>query len=253
MVTESDAHSRGDDGKAVLREFDDLYNHIDIKFVLYLDPEYYDDIKSNPAEFEKRFHLINVWRTSNMTCFNTSMAITNYKCVGDMMEEYYGVRLAKYAERKANEMARLEADAVEADAKARFLQGVLDGTIELRRATDEEIVSCLTAHDLPPLNDPKQPAAVDSYEYLLRIRIDRVKASAIEDAKRHQAEARAALARLRMMTPGQMWLRELEAFLVAWDEMRMTREKKLEQKVSVSGKAVKKGARGAKVTVKRVS
>jgi len=250
MVTDTDAHARGDDGKPVLREFDDLYNHIDIKFVLYLDPEYYDDVKSNPAEFEKRFHLTNVWRTSNMVCFNKNMAITNYKCVGDMMEEYYGVRLAKYEERKANEMARLERDAVEADAKARFLQGVLDGTIELRRATDEAIVACLKTHSLPPLSDPAQPDVVDSYEYLLRIRIDRVKAAAIEDAKRLVMEARAALLRLRMMSTTQMWLRDLEAFLVAWDDMRTTREKKLEQKVSVAGKAVKK-VRGGKIVVKK--
>ncbi len=250
MVTETDAHARGDDGKPVLRDFDDLYNHIDIKFVLYLDPEYYDDARGATAEFEKRFHLTNVWRTSNMTCFNKDMNITNYKCVGDMMEEYYGVRLAKYEERKANEMARLQRDAVEADAKARFLQGVLDGTIELRRATDEAIVECLKGQDLPPLSDETRPESVDAYEYLLRIRIDRVKAAAIEEAKRHVMEARAALLRLRMMSTTQMWLRDLEAFLVAWDTMHTTREKKLLQKVPI-GKA--KMVKGQKVVVKRVT
>jgi DNA topoisomerase-2 len=248
MVTETDAHSR-EDGKPVLREFDDLYNHIDIKFILYLDTDYYDDAKSNTAEFEKRFHLINVWRTSNMTCFNKDMAITNYKCVGDIMEEYYGVRLAKYEERKANEMGRLERDATEADAKARFLQAVLDGTMELRRATDEEIVQRMKAHSLPPLSDEANPESVDSYEYLLRIRIDRVKAAAIEEAKKHVVEAKMALARLKMLTASDMWIRDLEAFLVAWDSMRTSREKKL-QTLSVDGKAVKKMK--SKIVVKKI-
>jgi hypothetical protein len=34
-------------------------------------------------------------------------------------------------------------------------------------------------HSLPPLTNPAEPDSVDSYEYLLRMRMDRVKASAV--------------------------------------------------------------------------
>jgi DNA topoisomerase II len=248
MVMETDAHAKVDD-KPVLKDFDDLYNHVDVNFVLYLDPDYYEDAKANPVEFEKRFHLTSTWRNSNMVCFNNDTNITNYKCVGDMMEEYYQVRLQKYTERKAHEIARLEREAQLADAKARFLQGVLDGTIDLRRATDEQIVALMKANSLPPLSDEEHPDAVDAYEYLLRIRIDRVKASAIEEAKKAVMDAKAALAKLRVTPPAHLWLRDIDAFMAAWDDMRATREKKLERGVTV--KTTKKTTGGPRIKVKK--
>jgi DNA topoisomerase-2 len=128
-------HSKTDDGKPVLKNFEDLYTHIDVKFNLELDGDYYDDIRANPVEFEKRFKLTSSWRTTNMVAFDSKSKIVKYGCVGDILEAYYGPRLTAYEARRAAEIERLRHDAVEADAKARFLQAVLDGTIDMRRAT----------------------------------------------------------------------------------------------------------------------
>jgi DNA topoisomerase-2 len=170
--------------KPVLKHYEDLYNHIDIRFDLYLEPDYYDDAKDNVYEFEKRFKLSSTWRTSNMVAFTTDYKIKKYECVGNMIEEYYIERLKKYEQRRMKEIELLKHEAIEADAKARFLKGVLEDTIDLRRKSDEEIVSIMKKHNLPPLTNILQPECVDSYEYLLRLRIYRVKASAIEDAEK---------------------------------------------------------------------
>ena len=74
------------DGKPALVNYDDLYNHVDVRFDLYLDPYYYEEVKRNPNEFEKRFRLTTTWRTSNMVCFNTESKIVRYGCVGEMLE-----------------------------------------------------------------------------------------------------------------------------------------------------------------------
>jgi len=201
-----------------------LYNHVDVRFDLYLDPYYYEEAKMNVGEFEKRFRLTTTWRTSNMVCFDTNSKIVRYGCVGDMMEDYYGPRLSKYEERRQKEIARLRAEAVEADAKARFLRAVLEGSIELRRATDESIVEMMKSHALPPLSGSLNVEDVESYEYLLKLRIDRVKAAAIEDAEEMVARAKAAVAELEATTAAALWLGELGEFEAAWDRMRTERE-----------------------------
>jgi DNA topoisomerase-2 len=207
----------------VLKNFEDLYNHVDVRFDLELDAEYYDDAKENPQEFEKRFKLTNTWRTTNMVAFDVASKIVKYGCVGDMLEAYYGPRLAAYEERRASEMARLKAEAVEADAKARFLKAVLEGSIDLRRATDEAIVSLMKMHELPALSGP-DVESVDSYEYLLRLRMDRVKAAAVAEQEKAVAVARAAVAVLEATTAAAMWLRDLDDFVAGWQAMKKSRE-----------------------------
>jgi hypothetical protein len=140
--------------------------------------------------------------------------------VGDILEAYYEPRLAAYEARRAAEIQRLKAEAVEADAKARFLQAVLDGTIDMRRASDEDIVAAMIAHDLPALSHDKVETNVDAYDYLLRLRMDRVKAAAIEDHQKAVITAQAALAALEATSAAAMWLSDLTDFEAAWKKMR---------------------------------
>jgi DNA topoisomerase-2 len=223
-----------DSKKPVLKNYEDLYNHVDIRFDLYLEPDYYDDIKENPQEFEKRFKLTATWRTSNMVAFTTKMKINKYECVGNIIEEFYIERLIKYEERRNKEIASLKRDAQEADAKARFLKGVLNDTIDLRRKTDDEIVSIMKKYDLPPMTNMLEPDSVDSYEYLLRLRIDRVKASAIEDAEKAVMKAYEMLKILENTTSSAIWLRELDEFVSSWEKM------KVERLALLTGEKVKK-------------
>ena len=211
-----------EDGKPVLLNYDDLYNHVDVRFDLYLDSDYFDEIRANPAEFEKRFRLTTTWRTSNMVCFDPQMKIVRFGCVGDMLESFYGPRIAKYEERRQMEISRLSSEAAEADAKARFIRAVIAGSIDLRRKSDEEIVAVLKEHSLPALGGDAD--SIESYEYLLRLRMDRVKASAIADAEALVARARAAVEELQATTASALWLKDLDDFEVAWLKMRAERE-----------------------------
>jgi hypothetical protein len=134
-------------------------------------------------------------------------------------------------------MKRLQAEAVDYDAKARFIKAVLEGTIELRRATDEMIVALMKKHNLPPTKDADD---IESYEYLLRLRMDRVKASAVADAEEAVRRARAAIAELENTTAGVMWLRDLAEFDAAWTKMRSDREYALQNGGTAGPKKNKK-------------
>jgi DNA topoisomerase II len=218
-VPKSLARAYTDDGKPVLKGFDDLYTDEEVKFVLYFDEDTYEDMKAHPDEFQTRFQLTNTWRTTNMVAFNAEMKITKFSTAGQILEAFYTPRLNAYEERRQQEMKRLEAEAVEADAKARFIRAVLEGSIELRRATDEQIVAAMKIHSLPALSAPANPEKVEGYEYLLRLRMDRVKAAAVEEAEAAVVVARATAEQLRGTTAGQLWLKDLEDFEAAWEKM----------------------------------
>jgi len=224
--TDSDA-AKSEDGKPVLKTFDDLYNHIEVRFDLYLDPDYYDDARANPYEFEKRFKLTSTVRTSNMVCFDMNSNIVKYNCVGNMMEAFYVARIGAYERRKARELERLQREATEFDAKARFIKAVLAGTLELRQAEDEKIVQMMKAHSLPPLSKPDAAETVDAYEYLLRMRMDRVKAAAVVEQEKAVEAAKAAIQRLEGTTVEALWLADLEEFQAAWAALKTAREEAL--------------------------
>ena len=230
----------GDDGQLIIRSFDDLYTDEDVKFVINLSEDYYEEIKAHPAEFEKRFRLLSTWRTTNMVAFDPSMKIVKYASAGQILEAYYGPRLTAYETRRLREIDRLTSEAVEADAKARFIRAVLAGTMELRRASDEAIVAAMKAHQLPGLSGNNDVNSIDSYEYLLKLRMDRVKASAVTDAEAAVAAAEAAVQALQGTTAAQLWLKDLEEFETAYTKQG---EVRLAALASSPRKVVKKGVK----------
>jgi DNA topoisomerase-2 len=208
-----------DSGKLILQTFDDLYTDEEVKFVLTIEKEYYEEIKAYPEEFEKRFRLMANFKTTNMVSFNTDMKITKFENVGQILDNFFTPRLAAYEQRRMKEMSRLEGEAVEADAKARFIRGVLEGSIELRRATDDQIIETMKEHDLPPLSGSQDEKGVDAWDYLLRLRMDRVKASAVDDAEKAVMIARQAFDALKKTTAEQLWLNDLAEIEPVWHKM----------------------------------
>ena len=210
--------------KPLLESFDDLYNDTEVKFILYFDSDTYFEMRTDAHASEKMLQLNTTWHTTNMVCFNPDMKIQKYGTVGDMMEDYYQVRLKGYQTRKDLEMKRLERELQEYDAKARFLLALLEDRMDLRRKSDEEIVSRLQAESLPALDNLEDPDSVDSYDYLLKMRMDRVKASAVEDAKKAVEVARTALDILKDTPVETLWTRDIDAFEEKWSALQMTRE-----------------------------
>ena len=223
----------GGDGQPILKSFDDLYTDEEVRFVLFLSEDYYEDCKAHPDDFEKRFRLANTWRTSNMVAFDGDMKIVKYGSPGSIAEAFYSPRLRAYEARRIKEMERLRAEAIETDAKARFIRAVLEGTLELRRATDEQILASLKSHSLPALSGDAD--SVDGYEYLLRLRMDRVKANAIVEAEESVKKAMAAVDLLEKTTASELWLKELDDFESGW--VTMMKARVTVPKASVKAKA----------------
>lgn len=203
-----------------LKGFDDLYNDVDVRFILYFTEEGYDAIKDAPALFEKQFKLVSTWKTTNMTCFDTDFNIVKYKTVGDIMETFLEKRLPMYEARRLSQLATLKKQIEELDAKRRFIQAILDERLVLQKKTDEEIVAGLQACSIPPLsvsaNGLINPMAYESYEYVLKMRIDRLKLTAVIELDKQIAEKQGEIDYLDSQTGASLWIKDLNEFHEAW-------------------------------------
>ena len=210
-----------------LKSFDDLYNDVDVKFVLYFKDEGFDEIEHKPEVFEKNFKLVSTWKTTNMCCFDTDFTIQKYKCIGDMLEAFVEKRLPAYETRRVRILEQLKKESAELSARRAFIQAILDGRLEIMRKTDDEIVAGLKTCGIPPLSGDCAVDNIDSYEYVLRMRIDRLKASAIDELTRELDVKRAEVERLEKETPAAMWLADLAEFEVALGKYTANRDTEL--------------------------
>jgi len=226
-----------------IKGFDDLYNDIDVKFVLYFTEDGYDAVKADREKFEKRFKLTSNWKTTNMTCFNADFNIVKYKTVGDILEDFVEKRLPLYEGRRQSILETLKKQIIELDARRRFIQAILEDRLVLQKKTDEEIVEQLKICDIPPLSNPEAPDDYNSYEYCVKMRIDRVKQAAVVELDRQISDKQAEIDRLEAETGSSLWIADLNEFEEAWKAMsalRASEATSVTKSDVIGGKAIKK-------------
>jgi DNA topoisomerase-2 len=271
-----------------LKNFDDLYNDVDVKFILYFKDDGFSEIEENPEQFEKNFRLATTWKTTNMCCFvprqvaeaskrasksrrvalggagaaapldvedddettstnsdygsisENGFVIKKFKCVGDIIESFVEQRLPAYEARRVRMLEILVKEMRELEAKKAFLEAILSGRLELMRKTDEEIVAGLKTCGIPPLSDPERADEIEGYDYVLRMRIDRVKAKAVDDLEEEVRKKQAEVARLEGETPAGMWLADLAEFERAWDQYALVRADEMQKGCGEVGSGGKK-------------
>jgi DNA topoisomerase-2 len=205
-----------EDGKPILKHFDDLYNDVDVQFTLYLEAPYYAKAKASPEEFEKRFHLTTSWKTTNMCCFDPNMNIVKYDTVGDMLEQFYTHRLVSYELRRQHMIATLKDTIEELDAKVLFIKAIVEERLKLMNQEDSDILADMQQLGLPPRSDRANPDTLGAYEYLLRMRVDRLKKQSVLDAEKELMSVKTELKGLESKLASEVWLSELDEFLGHW-------------------------------------
>ena len=77
------------------------------------------------------------------------------------------------------------------------------------------MLAALRALGLPALSDGD---GLRGYEYVLRMRVDRLKASAVAELEKEVADTLVAHAALVATKPESLWLTDLDEFDEAWSE-----------------------------------
>ena len=200
----------------ILKSFQEAYTDEDVEFTLTLEPEYYHEARTFPAEFKKKFRLTKSTTLSNMVAFDVDGLLRRFGSVGSILEMFYVRRLGGYVTRKTSELARLEAEITEIGARARFVKAVVSGELVVANATDEALLAGLKGLGLPPLSSPGSED-LRGYEYLLRMRVDRLKAAAVLELEAELVTVTAARDALAAKKPEDLWLTDLDVFSAAYD------------------------------------
>lgn len=211
----------------------DKTTDVSVDFMLTLDSEYFAKIREDPSDFIKRFKLTTSFSLANMVAFDGKGSLHRYGSVNEIMDEFFDRRLIGYGSRKANELARMNAEIEELDAKARFVQAVVDGSLVVSNAKDVDLLAGLKALSLPPYGSshsvhPPNGSSDDAdslkaYDYLLRMRIDRLKQSSVLELRGELAAATAARDLLASKRPEDLWLEDLAIFESAYDKFQEAR------------------------------
>ncbi len=227
----------------LVKSFQEAYNDVDVEFIVTLDPEYYHEARTFPAEFEKKFRLVNSTSLNNMVAFDAEGHIRRYASAGEILEAFYVKRIGGYVARKANELARMDAEIVELDARVRFVRAVVTGTLVVANAEDADLLAGLKALALPPLSALDDGDSLKAYEYLLRMRVDRLKAAAVAELEGELAVARAGRDALAAKSVEDLWLADLDVFSEAYERFQAAR---LEARAATAAESV-----GAKAPAKK--
>jgi DNA topoisomerase-2 len=179
---------------------------------------------------EKMMKLSTTVSTTNMHMFNSECKLHKYGSVAEIIDDFYGVRLATYQKRKNAQIVALEKKLVKLSNRARYIQETLAGTVDLRKKNAAQVVELLTARKFEPLDG--------DYKYLVKMPMDSVTQENVDAIMKENAQCAMDLEILRKTSLEQMWSHELTQFENEYSVYKGRREKI--QQGTATVKAVKK-------------
>lgn len=212
-------------GGGKLKDYKDMCTDVHVDILLTFAPGVVGALSATPAEhgcsgLEKLLKLYVTRTTSNMHVFDERDKLRKYESAADLVDAYMPVRREGYVTRRNALLEGLTKDVKLASDKARFISGVLDGSIDLRRKQNAEVATYLTSLKFDPLGD--EP----SYKHLTRLPMDSVTA---ENAKALLAQRDAKqqeLVRLQSTTPVQLWREDIARLREAYAAYKAARVRK---------------------------
>jgi DNA topoisomerase-2 len=237
---------------AYVKEYDDNSKDTNVDFVITFNKGILDELELVAGDngcngLEKLLKLYSTNSTTNMNLFNSEDKLKKYNSVSDIIDDFYGVRLEYYGTRKAHIIDVLEKELVVLSNKAKYIQEVLNGTIDLRKKKKDEIIQMLQTKGYQKIVSENN-VVDEEYKYLVKMPMDSVSEENVEKLNAEYDRKQAELAEIKATTCQQMWLRELNALEQEYGNYRTERDIAINGLVTKSGTKI--GGSKAKVVVK---
>ena len=239
------------DGKKITPLIKDVYeNYTDttVEFAITLAKGKLDELEHASGEhgcngLEKLLKLYNTSSTTNMNLFNEEDKLKKYNAVEEIIDDYYVVRLSHYAIRKEHMVSTLKKELVTLSNKARYIQEVLNGTIDLRKKKKTEITELLNTKQYDVVDNDEE------FKYLVKMPMDSVSEENVEKLLKDHERKQAELAQIMATSIEQMWLQEL---CVLEQEYELYREERQRAQFADPAAATSQNSKKKKVVKKMV-
>jgi len=237
----------------LVKEVFENYTDTTVEFVITLSKGKLQELESLKGDhgsngLEKLLKLYSTSSTTNMNLFNSEDKLKKYENVEEIIDDYFDIRLEYYEDRKDFMIESLEKELMILSNKAKYIQELLNGTIDLRKKKKQEIVDMLQDKDYNTIDGDEE------FKYLVRMPMDSVSEENVDKLLKDHHSNQDELVRIKATTIQQMWLSELEILENEYQKYQKEREQAQIGDVKVSkNKTVTKVAGGAKKVVKKTS
>ena len=236
-----------------VKEYDDNSKDTNVDFVITFNKGQLDELESAAGDhgcngLEKLLKLYSTSSTTNMNLFNSEDKLKKYNSVNEIIDDFFNVRLEYYGLRKEYLIDVLERELIVLSNKAKYIQEVLNGTIDLRKKKKDEIIQMLQTKGYQKIVNENN-VVDEEYKYLVRMPMDSVSEENVEKLLNDYDRKQKELAEIKAMSYQQMWLRELDALEQEYVNYRSDRD------IAINGlgtkKVVNKKIGGSKVVSKK--
>ena len=150
---------------------------------------------------EKTLKLYTTVSTTNMHMFNSECKLHKYTTPEEVIDDFYGVRLGLYQKRKAHLVVDMEKKLVRLSNRARYIQETLNGAIDLRRKSAQQVSELLTSMSFMQIDG--------DFKYLVKMPMDSVTQENVASIMKEKETTEVELSALKATSLETIWSNEL--------------------------------------------
>jgi len=208
ILVDPPANKEGVKLPSVIRDFDDMSKDTTVDFTITFTKGKLEELEHSKQDNEcngvhKLLKLCATNSTSNMHLFDASDKLKKYASVFEIMDDYFVTRLQLYQARKDFLVNAIEKELGVLSNKAKYLEEVLNGTIDLRRKSRAEVGDMMLMRGYDVVDGDSD------YKYLTKMPMDSVTTENVTKTIRDFQSKEAELEIVKMTSNTEMWIQEL--------------------------------------------
>jgi DNA topoisomerase-2 len=193
---------------SVIRDFDDMSKDTTVDFTITFTKGKLEELEHSKQDNEcngvhKLLKLYTTNSTSNMHLFDASDKLKKYATVFEIMDDYFVTRLQLYQTRKDFLVNSIQRELCVLSNKAKYLEEVLNGAVDLRRKTRTEVGEMLLMRGYDVVDGDSD------YKYLTKMPMDSVTTENVTKTIRDFQNKEAELEIVKITSNNEMWIQEL--------------------------------------------
>jgi len=223
-LTDATVDKAGKKIAAAIRDYDDMSKDTTVDMTVSFPKDRLDELEASVGEngingVEKLLKLCSTSSTTNMHLFNDQDMLKKYATVAEIIDDYYETRLALYGVRKLHLIDVMTRELTVLSNKARYVQELLDDTIDLRRKKKEQVIEMLSAKQYDIIDEDAE------YKYLTKMSMDSVTEENVAKMMEERNRKAEALELVKAKPTVVMWSEELAELETEYGRYRDDRQR----------------------------
>ena len=201
--------------KKIIKDYVDMSTdkNVDITISFYgneMQTLINNQLDNNCNELEKQLKLFITKSETNMHIFNENEKLTKFSSPKDIINYFIDIRKIIYSTRKEYQIKHLEYESMVLSNKARFVQELLNDTIDLRKKSKQQVNTLLTSKKYDVIDND------EDYKYLVKMPMDSVTQEYVDKLLKDNITKLAELNNLKNKSIETIWYEELENLKVEY-------------------------------------